>query len=469
MPIKDIDEFASTGTKTEPSTSEKARGWVGGEQVAGDQHNWWMNEVTDKLNEIVDQGVDTTYPVTSTAPTDTAKKVVATQLWATDHTPWGIGDDTANTVDIGDHAICAMQSYYGSGNDYATVMVLEGASDANVIYYYDVNDLSTISNSGTLSTDNANMVAQDFCTDGTHVWVLFLLTSTNIMYVNKYDIATWTKRWTDVSSGLLTGGSPTNAHIIIADDTYVAVATDDLQDPRTTCVAVHARAGGGQAGGIGDSPGDDVNDDCTGAIASDGTNLYFGFDDASGGEDVVCSAVISDLSDPGLANFPTSGAGVNGIVEIACPAPDLVVSFWSNTGTIIMRAYESSTGLCDTISDGGSPVRTYPLEIFDVCFDGLNFWILGYNNQGDFHRALFKVPAAKLSFSANNAASTGDFDDFIGTGAPFLLDAQQGNVVGTSDVGCMVFDGRDIWVAPEPDSGQTLSGEIYRLPRANNR
>jgi len=486
MPIDTLDEFASTGTKTEPSATQKARGWVGGEQVAGDQHNWWQNQITNKLNESIREGIDTVYPDSN------AKNVIATQNWAVDGTSWGFANDTVNTISGGgSKAYVAIKTYY-DGDD-PRIIALHSAASANTLDIFDPRDptATALDSSGTLlglDTSGTTWVALDFCTDGTYVYVLFFDTADNDVVVQAYNISDWAVKtgWPAsagvgeakgrirIASELGLIAEPHYGKIIFANASYLAVS-QPWNELGTTALAVAkiAISDGTVSTGLGNAPSS-ANDHAMCSIASDGTYLWFASYDfsASPTDYFLNSAQIGDLSTQACAPVNLGAAPVSAIF---CPKPGVVIVFQNIAGTVPggIGIYTSAGALTDAVSTSISLGRSNPISFVDVVYDGLNLWVLcnvtiDDDTTDDTALAVCRVPTAALMLQGVGADQSLLFED----AADFFIinptEAAAGDAFMTH-LPSIAFDGRDIWATVDVNAAGSLAGKIYRLPRANNR
>jgi hypothetical protein len=257
----------------------------------------------------------------------------------------------------------------------------------------------------------------------------------------------------------------------MANDAYVGLTIEGTDINSYNPFIILAIADGTRKAGYGDF-GKGASDVGTGAIASDGTNLFVGiYDHAPSTQNIVASATIAGLisgAGGGLAGFSYSGDGDVGLTNLICPATDVLVSFWnaSSSGKIVQAGLTSDPEALDLTS---SADIESPVSLYDVTFDGLNFFILGRAiTGGDAFRAVYKFPASCLILEDSGGALTAV--DFSTVSSYFLVNPRESGGLATSDKGNLTFDGRDIWTAPEPDAGgATLEGQLFRLPRANNR
>ena len=479
-------EWAETGTKTPAPSDEKIQeGWVGGDRPTVEYLNFLFNRVEKKINDLIEEGLNSTYLGTD------HKAMLTKKLYGITSESWAFCDDTKNQIDGGDVAFVDLEVFFDE--EEPRLMALKAASNANTIEVYDPRTLALVESSGTLTGLNVagsqTWFAVDFCNDGSYAYVMFRDTQpmNDTWCIQAYSLDDWSVKsgWTATGTALTGVGAVTVteriAKVIIADGTRIA-CTCPWNDMTTVPVAVATLLisdGSIDDEGYGDATSA-LGDAAKGVLASDGTNLYFGFIDTTTGQDLIASATLADLSVSGGAGLPyAQGAGVYGLTSILCPAPDIIIGCWaSETKTItigtsaepIIDWVESGTG-----ADGETALtRQWPSIISDATIDGMNLWLMGSKRADDTGPDLFagfwKIPISQFIVDESYGPPLDYNLTFVDCAEVYMASPRNEcdavNGLGNSAI---AFDGRDVWMIADCRSGQTLSGLLYRLPRANTR
>lgn len=499
--------WAETGTKAaipgDISPTKAAAGWVSG--ASADRpyiefFNFLQNRVDVAVEKILTERV--TSPCEDSA--DIYKGIVS-GVW---DEPWGMTDDTLNITGTSSAAdayvdIC---SYYNSDGD-PRILILEAAAPEIQVWNPRTNTV--------VRTTNA--LTDDLPSGGSEVWtpVKMVCDNTNVYVVftdsnpapDEHHIQAWVidesssdwvqpGTWPATGTALTgTGNGPVSnikdLNIVIADDDYLVVGNGGVAAAavgsavlelisRTTGLSADTGCGLAASGG------------CTlggtyyfsGGLCSDGTSIYATATDIITGVDdtILFTAEIADLeTSNGGTGYPytmpnSSGGDIQGRCLCSLGVGRPFVSMHNESpapaGTatpfIVHTAAEAALMLIELgdLASGEEGEDFIFNEGLGLTFDGLNLWILGFNiGAGSDQLRLIKIDTAKLyTIAADDNLWLKDLTNSIFTILPAEEFAAKA-ASGRKDV-TLCFDGRDIWVNPEPRVTQTRSGEIVRLPLA---
>lgn len=478
MPIDKFDNdhiWANDGITTEPSDVKKDLGWVAGEQVSADYLNHFQAQAELKINSIVDERL-ISYPETLTDP----YTVLATGLWTSGQ--YGNSLDNLGSLShiVGGttKAYCDIAICFDENN---VPMVLAADRTANTIEKWNARTLTSVDTSGTLTNNlpaGLPWIIQSICTDNVYVYVMFYNTTSDIGQIQSWKISDWS-----VNSGWAATGTalPGSAHItsvkkgkiICASATKLATINgwNTIASAASAAISVITKSTGAiVASGAGDAP---ASTDPKDEIVSDGTNLFFYSE--GGGNYRICTATIANPQvGSGGTGYPLQHSlgsnkcalGIAGglVVSASCAASYIA-------GDFAIQTHRSDYATCDEIYVGQDSQAT-PLpgddfifdKAYDICYDGVNVWLLTRTLGQQAGAALIKIDAAK--FYADNAALGVSRQVSDLTSSRFLMAQEYALSSSSSDLISLKFDGRDLWANVNPDAGGTSSGKIYRFPLA---
>jgi len=483
---KFLKRWANAGTKTAPSDPKQDLGWVDNEQVPFEWINWLFDKIEDKIDRIVQERVDSFFEG-STDP----QLAISTGLWPDS---WGVGNDVTNFIAGGSgKEYRDLEVYFTAEND-PRLLAIDNA--ATVIEVWDPRSLTQVGTSNDLKLDLPSEGGEvwsvvSMCTDGVSAYVVFIDSnaSPDVYRIQAWDLATWNVKtgWAATGSSLSgSGNGPQplyykHAKVIIADATYLAISQGWINITTAGAPAVqivNRSTGFLTAGGAGDAP-TGINMQAVEGICSDGQYIFFVVNDTTTSASHLCSAQIAaPTTGCGGANYPraltTRGAR---LCAIGQSNRAFVSALYSLSGDLVelVKSHNYLDADLDEIIRGqttipgpayvSGEVTHYDNACWGMVFDGINLWMLtnidlpgGTGNQF----ALLKIDASKFSQIDRQDPEIRQLTDIA---TPFLITPHD-RTINFGPHNDLVFDGRDLWVIVEPDSGQPESGNIYRLPLA---
>lgn len=435
--------WASTGTKTAPSTAKIDLGWVGGEQPPHEWENERMNTRDTQLVGCVDAVND------SPAGGRTL------------HRDRNVASDILENIGLPYSA----DNYFDSG---------DGLINGACLYEYDGTKMLVFPHfpSGTpyIKTYNINTKAStnqayfgdyvvDVCSTGRWIYILyFVINGTDYDYfLTAVDGLTWTAKtgWpgTDPQLGKQplssADGRPfcrvTPVGDILCGGYWSAGSGDDK------LAIVDADSGNiTESGNAGLSATQFPSGNC---IVVGDTLYYTGLD--TSGSMLVCDAYESDLTlggPQGVLGTPTVAGEFNTLVSLG----DHFLSAYKIGTNITIAMFDESYNAnwaVTTVNDAGS-------KLGPMCFDGVHVWALFYAEVGSQHAMVVRRFSPQ---SLSNALVTINID--------FDADMDKNHLLHHSDTNTtlgfmrppIVFDGCGIWVSPYAPTGTSLSGEWFRI------
>jgi hypothetical protein len=476
--------WANSGTKTAPTTTKQDAGWVNNEQVPHEWANWLQDKVEAKINEVIEERVNSYYDGASDH-----HLMLTTGLW---DESWGTGADAANVISAGGtKEIVGVSAFFTTDGEPRLLLADNSLMKFEV---WDPRSLTLLDTSGAMTDDlpsggGETWEIYSMATDGTYVYGQFVDTnaSPEEHHIQSWDLTLWNVRsgWAATGTALPGTGVPTDAEtagkIIIASGTKLACTQRCVVISAATSDAVSIITSAD--GTIDDSAAGDAptgtSAQTMGAICSDGTYVYF---PVSGGSAItICSASIANPQvGCGGTGFPRAVSGASSGEVVQCGSNlGLMFLYYSNAGAgpastdIAIVAFNS--GGCSNLGniEYGQSAQATPLigdqyifsKVWDTVFDGINAWVFGdvevlTGTPGNFQKVAVKIDAAKFNQS-NNPQVTKQLSDIIG--GRFIISPE---VQDTGYGGGITFDGRDIWCGTEVQGSQTDSGKIFRLPLA---
>lgn len=441
--------------------------------------------VSDQIREIADTLDDfiETYGFYYSPP-DTYKSMVVSKLW---EDSFSRPTDAENTITGGSTKKYVDIKPYFTTDGGPRLLVLDNTNKKIEVWNPKTRTLVITTNALTDDLPSGGSETWQciaMCTDGTDVYVAF--TDTNAS-PDEHRIQAWTidvsasdwsvkSGWAATGTALTaTGNHSTNQSrdldIIIASSTKLAVASccQVITGSSSEAISIIDKSDGSiLSEGAGDST-TGSGEEVIGRICSDGTYIYFTVN--NGGTPVLCSAAISDATTgSGGTGYPRS-LTANSFYGVLCSCGSelIVTSIWEINGLATSSVFHTHNSTNASLQDvllgqnsAGTPVVSdhYILKVpTDICFDGVNLWILGGIDQGaNDLLVLCKIDAAKLH--ASTLADDLQLNDII---AGSYVVCEVPNTANDLWLTSMTFDGSDLWVLPEPDASQTHSGKIYRL------
>lgn len=469
-----IDKFdytwAESGSLGTTPTDEKIQeGWVSGERPKHERFNLLQDRVEKKLNKLQREGLDSFYR-DATDP----QAMITTGLW---DDSWALGPDSPNVITGGSSQDYVDFCVYFDVNKNPRLILAD--NNANKFEVWDPRTLTKLDTSDVWDDDLPNVSTtevwecQSMCTDGTHIYAAFKDSnaSPNTFQIQSWLISSWDPNASWAATGTTlpgTGTPPTGraCKIILASATKLATANKwiTITSSASTAISIITKADGTiDASGAGNDTGIGGLSLEAQDLASDGTNIFFSGDGSSGG--VIATATIANpLVGSGGSNFPVSETQTDPFLA-ACGS-NMIFATFSNiaaTGDTAFVTVDSSNGDREKILNGQNSYTTpiaddkYLLyQTYATCFDGLNLWVLGYNQHGGTSQpVLLKIDAARFpQVTTTQRQSLND----IANGVFYIHTAAA--PTWSDNVQKILFDGRDIWCLLDK------TDKLYRLPLA---
>jgi hypothetical protein len=473
-----IDKFdpvwAESGDTTpDPSDEKIETGWVGGDKPRMERLNNLQKRVEDKINRIQQERADSFFE----DATD-AQAMLTTGLWDEN---WGTTGDEPNVIyEAATKAFVDMAVYFTSDKDPRLIVCDNTALKFEI---WNPRTLVKLDTSDALTDDlpsggGQTWVCYSLCTDGTNVYAVFEDTTNNTYQINAWDIATWDQDagWAAVSTtgtALPGSGTPTFTYrgkVIIASPTKLATANAWNAITASSSAAVtilDITDGSIDASGAGDAPTGTSMEAST--LCSDQTYIFFGGTTTGSACAYASCQIASPSTGSGGSNYPLTENPAT--VRMVSAGPKMNIAGFSSpqAGETYIRTLNAADADLDEVERGQNSDSTPLLDVQyiinyldDVCFDGLNLWMLGQvtNNAGQEQKCLVKVDTGKLSLFTTNVRRS--LNDLVN--ASFIVSPETNETAGSE--GRCVFDGRDIWCIIEKRASQNNSGKIFRLPLA---
>lgn len=375
---------------------------------------------------------------------------------------WARMQSIGNSISVGG-ATQLIDLCVGFDGDQRILVALDSATCE--FHKYNCDTLALIGSSGALTGLGAGTwVPTACCSDGTNIFIMFWDSVGGSHKVHCYLIADYSQVWgapTVLAAGAV-GVNPvsTDQHdrVIIANDTSIACCNSWVAAAaaNSRCIEIIGRAAGGvTAFGPGDATLSATSFPCGGGLATDNTNVFYSVkDNASVNWTEVCSVSIANpLVGSGGLGWPYSSAQTAQCRGITYDG-DIIYSSWAASANLQMhRVSDATSGEIETLAASTGDPR-------DLTFDGMKLWAYSRNIEtaGDWGLMCWDV--------AGLAASTTDNTQANLSPKRFMFDLDEHPVVTTLQSSRIVFDGRDVWMVADRQSGQPLSGIIRRVPRA---
>ncbi len=457
-----LDRYSTNvSTRTDPGSGQKATGYVAGEQPVAKEMNWLIGETIDKVNDVIeDQTISGFSDDVGMDP------IIQKYIAADGDAGWSQAHDAPNVIDHGTANawvdLCAHVTTAG----VRELLALDGNSSCQ-ISRFDALTGALNGVSGDLSTGNLpsgggeDWVPECMCSDGTTVYVMFgdQNAAPNQTYrVQAFTISTWASKWGGTGTALTGTGAmqPANNHggIVVASATQIATANSWVSwvNNSTECVTLIGMSDGViDDEGAGDMPSGYAID-----VTSDGTNLYI----ITTGHD-VCTATLADLTAGVGGNWPylTATASIIDILHTG----KLIIASWGATAGIL-RLF-TSAGSYSIVNTGDTAVIELGGEL---AWDGLCVWErCQIDVDGNARTAVARIDVNSCChIAAGTEATTATAEKLMKT--VMILDPDT-VAAAAHQSSPICYDGRDIWVVGDQrdlGDGGTLSGKIYRIPKA---
>jgi hypothetical protein len=454
----------ASNRRAEPSSSLKSTGYTDGSQPAAKNWNWLAGELIDKVNNIIRR-------IPSGLQEDTTLNTLASNhpnIFAryypkSDTATWdivnGYGSADRLTYPLGDKAIVGLCPWYDTTNDVQKILCLEGDTSRNVIEFDKIN--WTVSNSGDLGGSNlpaGTWIPQAMCTDGTYVYITFYDTAGGTHRIQAYDPSSWSRKTSWPTTGTAISGtgacatawclgdvrvvSPTLIGVSCPWTTSGGLATDKL------FATYNISNGALVSEGAGSCTAGFIN-----TIASNSTDIFgINVNNAR-----VERATIASLG-VAPATYPYNGSG---LLDVMCIG-NMVISSSAAGASILNFGTSAETQLCDSAT--GESRLCYTGGRME--FDGSGIWMRGTVLVNATEKnAIIKVDPSSVSIeSAGTGYAMSTIEKIYKT--CFVLDGLASVNDYYQAMAPICFDGRDIWAIGDQRSGQTLSGDLYRVPKA---
>ena len=458
-----LDRFSTNGsTQTEPSAGLKATGFTAGTQPVAKNMNWLLSETIDKVNDVLEDGTISGFDDSvGMAP------IIQKYIPAGGDAGWSQAFDGPNLIEHGAALAWVDLCAHVTSAGVREVLALDGNSSCQVTRF-DATTGALNGVSGDLSTGNLPAVGTEdwvpecMCSDGTTVYIMFGdqdAAPNQTYYVQAFTIATWAAKSGWPATGCeLTGTGPmpnawNHGGIVVASATQIATANPWVSraSADSECLTVIGMADGViDQEGAGDIPGGVALD-----LTSDGTYLY-----TFTSQNDVCSATISLLNTAIGGNWP--------FLTALSQLRDIL-----HTGSIIVASWETATGrIATTHTQADGELADFDCGIAEmaqyggtVAWDGLCLWQrVGIDINGQAKSAVIRMDIGTSTYETSGTIGTiAPAENFIKS--VMVLDFAVVDAV-YNHLAPIMFDGRDIWLAGDMRDTQTLSGNIYRIPKA---
>jgi len=458
----------NTSTRTEPSAGDKATGFVANEQPVAKDVNWLIGETIDKVNDVIEDQT-----ISGFAVDEGMAPIIQRYLPDGGDASWSQPFDDVNVISHGTSLAWVDMCAHVTTAGVREILALDGNSSCQVTRF-DALTGALNGVSGDLSTGNLpagggqDWIPCAMCSDGTSVYITFKdfnVTPNETHQIQAFDIATWTRKsgWPATGTTLLGTGTCTDASchgdVEIVTATQIAVTNSWVTAGGVGCLSVI-----GMADGVIDVSGDGDGTSQPKYMTSDGTNIYFtntSFD--------VHSADIATLAGGAGGGIPYAGTGTGLVMDVLYDGSRLH-STWQESGpSVILRSFIGGTTYIGACGSGDN-------EIFlaggKMAWDGFCLWIRGTvertSGASKPRDAIARIDTGLLCYEDNvSPIAQPDLENFIKT--VVILDHDVLSSGPNHDNAPIIFDGRDIWAAGDMldlAGGGTLSGKIYRIPKA---
>jgi hypothetical protein len=467
-----LDRWAtSASTRSEPSAAQKASGYVKGTQPVAKNWNHENGTTKDKLNELI-KDLPTGYP-----PNQGYSEIISQYIENDGSAGWAFPNDDPNFFNAGTaRAWGSICLWINTSEDDPSAQKKILALDCNATREILVIDIETMTLELTTNDlGGANLpsgggetwIPMAMCADGTSVYVMFEDTNASpneTHRVQAYDIstgATWSRKsaWPATGTALPSTG-PSNPnysdYIRQVSSTQIATANSWNTFGGNDMISLLNMSNGSlTASGDGDATSGQPL-----GLCGDGDYVYF-FTNA----DDVCSLdLTAPASGTGNTNWPYGGSSstIGGIVHTG----NLIITTrHQNSGTSIVRYHTVDQGHLAFSATGDDRVCH---EMGRCTWDGLNLWVKSVVVAGASDRDA--VTCMRVTNVTPAGASPG-----TATPTPAVEVLVKTTVVldyfntggGTGELNApIIFDGSNILVVGDHQDGNTLSGRIYKIPRA---
>ena len=463
--------FAEDGTFDADATFAT---WAGNgyvdERVRYKGLNKVLNRADSRINDIIERGP-------KTLRKSAARVDVIRNLYTPDNS-FSFGISPSNKIDTGD----STKIYYRPAPALINNerKILFNNYDLSSPGEIDVFDVTTMTLETTITGLESGLPTdgglEAWCTckvicDDTYAYVLFEDRGAGSVYLDTtrlkaFLLSDWSPHTGWPTAGTAVGGDGKGSSICFANSSHLVVSDGSLTVNNNTDAGLNLidiTDGSIIDSGCGDITG--ITDGQVSRLCSDGTNIYFIVTDTS--TRIVCTATIADLtagvavgSWPISITFSPGHAG-----DIACGGGYIcVVSSATITNYVRYSTVDQGIGMTLALSPADDETIDNP-GLFNVCYDGFNFWARGLRESGGTTRhAIFKI-------DLNRACRVGEtlLNNDFNIISWFAFDIDSGTThsttIGTLEEAYLVSDGRDIWFPGHPADSDDLSGIVYRLPK----
>ncbi len=457
-----LDRWSTNvSTRTEPGAGDKATGYTAGSQPVAKEMNWNLGEPIDKVNDILEDSTISGFPVD-----EGMDPIIQKYIPAGDDAAWSQAFDSVNVIDHGAGlawvALCAHVTAAG----VREILALDGNSSCQVSRF-DALTGALNGVSGDLSTGNLpsgggeDWIPCAMWSDGTSAYIAFKdfnVTPNETHRIQAFTISTWTRKSGWPATGTLLPGTGTSTatyshgDIVRANSTQIASVNSwiNCAVPADTGISlINISDGVLTLSGCGDGTAYPK------FATSDGTNLYW----TNTGSD-VSSADIATLAAGVGGDYPY--AGVSTAVDCFFDG-SRVHSTWQEAGpSIVLRSFINAD-FFGAMGSGDTDIVQY---LGRCTWDGLCMWArVQIDRNGVPKSAVARIDLGGLCYQTSALpVAQPDIENFVKT---IMVIDHDATVAGLfQESAPIIFDGRDIWLVGDNRDGQTLSGKIYRIPKA---
>lgn len=473
MPITKFDTdhiWANDGDVTSPSDAKKDTGWVPGEQPSADIFNSLEQEVEIKINEIVTERIN--------SQADSVVDPFA--MIASGLFPNNFGNGLSDDMFIFGGATkkyVDMAVFFDATTNGPKLLVLDQSITS--VEVWDARTLSSVAIFGSLTDDlpAGTWRADGICCDNDNFYVLFWDTALEVSRVQSWNVSSGSVNigWpatgvaTTTPAGFLPGVR--SGMIIIADGSNLAVG-NSINAVVTSASAlvsiINKSTGTLVAEGAGDcSVGAQVL-----GIVSDGTVIYIsGY--GPGVAEIGTCLISSPSTGSGGTGYPLDP--YSGVPSVVGAVGGMIISANTSPNAIsdvVIRTHRAERASCDSLLLGQNSYST-PVNAknylysqpYNMCSDGVSIYIATKPVGQLCAINILKIDSSKLfCSSAGSVTQVRQVCDV--TNSKFLIGQDVPVSTGHAEYVPIVWDGRDIWVAPQPAASSAGSGYLFRLPLA---
>ena len=472
-----VDDPTGVGVLGTPWIKALIDEWFGFDQAILDRAGLLPNaldEVHD--NSQLAQGLAKEHSEQTIRP-DSPLIDIARGSWYNDTMSTSPNSATSNSVTVpGNPEFIDLGVYFPDG--VKTILALE-ATGAE-IHKFDPITMTLTASSGALGGLGAGVWTPDaMCNDNTYAYVMFHdATVPPIHKIQSYRLSDWTVNvaWPAAGTTLAAGVALPSAlecrdRVIFANDTtlaclnsWVAAAAAASRAIETVDVATGAVV----AFGAGDIVGG-ANYRATGRnLCSDGTNLFYTSYELGGATVAqVCSATIANpqVGCGGVGWPVTSALGTRHWTIATDGTSVYMFEHNATTGYITMIRGDATAAFIFTTSNLISNTTNGFVYPHQATFDGHNIWLMAWSTEaglndgaGGYVSFAIKIDPGLMSW-ADASLGVAVCDRTIRS-----VDALGPEQHPQWETCSALFDGRDMWFAPDPNA-HAATNYIWRIPR----